>query len=65
MTFDLSRLNKGWSTTESGEVEDAFLEENDLLVVRGMIVDGIFPNTREGREIVRKAEIRANKKKKK
>ena len=43
----------GYATTDSGEVPDSFILENDLLVIRGMIVDGIFLNDAKGRQIVK------------
>jgi hypothetical protein len=42
-----------YATTLAGEVSDSSLKERNLLVRRGMVVDGIFQNTRIGRAIVK------------
>jgi hypothetical protein len=54
--MDLERFHRiGYATEHAGEVSDVFIAQHDLLCVRGMIVDGIFPNDRTGRAIVKKA----------
>ncbi len=54
-----------YSTTISGKVPDDFIEQNNLLVVRGIIVDGIFLNDAYGRMAVRKWNEKRSKKEKK
>jgi hypothetical protein len=65
--MDLAALNKrGWNTVHAGEVSDVLLKANDLLVIRGMIVDGIFKNDATGRAVLRNHNDKvANKRKKK
>ena len=54
-----------YTTTESGRVSDDLLEQNNLLVIRGIIVDGIFLNDTYGRMAARKWKEKRSKKEKK
>jgi len=54
-----------YTTTESGRVSDDLLEQNNLLVIRGIIVDGLFLNDAYGRMAVRKWHEKRSKKEKK
>jgi hypothetical protein len=62
----LNRLNtRGYTTTGSGEVSDVFLKTNGLLVIRGMMVDGIFYDNTAGRAVLRNHNDKVAKKKRK
>lgn len=56
--------SRGYCTTSSGYVPEGFIQENDLLVIRGEIVDGIFMNDSRGRGIVKKFQDKEKQKKK-
>ena len=63
--MDLERLHLiGYATEHAGEISDEFIQSNNLLCIRGMMVDAIYPNDIHGRAIVKKwHESKAKKRK--
>lgn len=44
---------RGYATTDAGTIPDAVIDRHGWLVIRGMVVDGIFPDNAAGRRALK------------
>jgi hypothetical protein len=44
---------RGYATTDAGTVPDAVIDRHGWLVIRGLVVDGIFPDNAAGRRALK------------
>jgi hypothetical protein len=44
---------RGYATTDAGSIPDAVIDRNGWLVIRGMVVDGIFLDNAVGRRALK------------
>lgn len=54
----LDWLERGWTTVPAGEWSDGLIASHGLLVVRGLMIDGLYVNSRANRVIVNKSNER-------